>query len=36
MEVQSNDISGAYDQYLKAVNDEHLTNTQLERAENPL
>ncbi|MFT4114416.1 efflux RND transporter periplasmic adaptor subunit [Silvibacterium sp.] len=32
MEVQSNDISSAYDQYLKAVNDEHLANTQLERA----
>jgi len=32
MEVQSTDISGAFDQYLKAVNDEHLTNTQLERA----
>ncbi len=32
MEVQSTDISGAYDQYLKAVNDEHLTNTQLDRA----
>jgi cobalt-zinc-cadmium efflux system membrane fusion protein len=32
MEVQSTDISGAYDQYLKAVSDEHLTNTQLERA----
>ena len=32
MEVQSTDISGAFDQYLKAVNDEHLANTQLERA----
>lgn len=32
MEVQSTDISGAYNQYLKAVNDEHLANTQLERA----
>jgi cobalt-zinc-cadmium efflux system membrane fusion protein len=32
MEVQSTDVSGAFDQYLKAVNDEHLTNTQLERA----
>jgi len=32
MEVQSTDISNAYDQYLKAVNDEHLANTQLERA----
>jgi len=32
MEVQSTDISGAFDQYLKAVNDERLANTQLERA----
>src|SRR5580658_4211101 len=32
MEVQSTDISGAFDQYLKAVADEHLANTQLERA----
>jgi cobalt-zinc-cadmium efflux system membrane fusion protein len=32
MEVQSTDITGAYNQYLKAVNDEHLANTQLERA----
>lgn len=32
MEVQSTDISGAFDQYLKAVNDEHLANTQLDRA----
>ena len=32
MEVQSTDISGAFNQYLKAVNDEHLANTQLERA----
>ena len=32
MEVQSTDITGAFDQYLKAVNDEHLANTQLERA----
>jgi membrane fusion protein, heavy metal efflux system len=32
MEVQSTDITGAYDQYLKAINDEHLANTQLERA----
>ncbi|WP_229740849.1 efflux RND transporter periplasmic adaptor subunit [Silvibacterium dinghuense] len=32
MEVQSTDISNGYDQYLKAVNDEHLANTQLERA----
>ena len=33
MEVQSTDISGAFDQYLKAINDEHLANTQLERAQ---
>ncbi|MBB6147267.1 cobalt-zinc-cadmium efflux system membrane fusion protein [Silvibacterium bohemicum] len=32
MEVQSSDISGAFNNYLKAVNDEHLANTQLERA----
>ena len=32
MEVQSTDITGAYDQYRKAVNDERLANTQLERA----
>jgi cobalt-zinc-cadmium efflux system membrane fusion protein len=32
MEVQSTDITGAFDQYLKAVNDEHLANVQLERA----
>jgi cobalt-zinc-cadmium efflux system membrane fusion protein len=32
MEVQSTDISGAFNQYLKAVNDEHLANTQLTRA----
>ena len=32
MEVQSTDISGAFDQYLKAKNDERLANTQLERA----
>jgi cobalt-zinc-cadmium efflux system membrane fusion protein len=32
MEVQSTDVSGAFDQYLKAVNDEHLAKTQLERA----
>jgi cobalt-zinc-cadmium efflux system membrane fusion protein len=32
MEVQSTDISGAFDQYLKAVADEHLADTQLERA----
>jgi cobalt-zinc-cadmium efflux system membrane fusion protein len=33
MRVQSNDIAGAFDTYLKAVNDEHLANTQLKRAE---
>jgi membrane fusion protein, heavy metal efflux system len=32
MEVQSTDISGAFDQYLKAVNDERLARTQQERA----
>jgi cobalt-zinc-cadmium efflux system membrane fusion protein len=32
MEVQSNDISGAFGQYLKAVNDERLTQVQLDRA----
>jgi membrane fusion protein, heavy metal efflux system len=32
MEVQSTDVSGAFDQYLKAVNDERLTRTQLDRA----
>jgi cobalt-zinc-cadmium efflux system membrane fusion protein len=32
MEVQSTDISGAFDNYLKAVNDEHLTHTALDRA----
>jgi membrane fusion protein, heavy metal efflux system len=32
MEVQSTDVSGAFDQYLKAVNDERLARTQLERA----
>ena len=32
MEVQSSDISGAFDNYLKAVNDEHLTHIQLDRA----
>jgi cobalt-zinc-cadmium efflux system membrane fusion protein len=32
MEVQSTDISAAFDQYLKAVADEHLAKTQLERA----
>lgn len=32
MEVQSSDISGAFDQYLKAVNDERLARVQYERA----
>jgi membrane fusion protein, heavy metal efflux system len=32
LEVQSTDISGAFDQYLKAANDERLANTQFERA----
>jgi cobalt-zinc-cadmium efflux system membrane fusion protein len=32
MEVQSTDISGAFDQYLKAVNDERLARSQQERA----
>lgn len=32
MEVQSTDISGAFAQYLKAVNDERLANIQFERA----
>jgi membrane fusion protein, heavy metal efflux system len=32
MEVQSNDVSGAFGQYLKAVNDERLTQVQLDRA----
>jgi membrane fusion protein, heavy metal efflux system len=32
MEVQSTDISTAFDQYLKAVNDERLARTQYERA----
>ncbi len=32
MEVQSADISNAFDQYLKAVNDERLARTQDERA----
>ncbi|HEY3988521.1 MAG TPA: efflux RND transporter periplasmic adaptor subunit [Acidobacteriaceae bacterium] len=31
MRVQSNDIAGAFDTYLKAANDEHLANTQLKR-----
>jgi membrane fusion protein, heavy metal efflux system len=33
MRVQSNDIAGAFDIYLKAVNDEHLANIQLKRAD---
>jgi len=33
MRVQSNDISGAFQQYLKAVNDERLAHTQLQRAQ---
>jgi cobalt-zinc-cadmium efflux system membrane fusion protein len=32
MEVQSTDVSGAFGQYLKAVNDERLTQVQLDRA----
>ena len=32
MEVQSTDISGAFNQYLKAVNDERLAHTQDDRA----
>ena len=32
LEVQSTDVSGAFDQYLKASNDERLANTQFERA----
>ena len=33
LKVQSPDITNAFDTYLKAVNDEHLANTQLKRAE---
>lgn len=33
MEVQSTDVSTAFDAYLKAVNDERLANTQLQRAQ---
>ncbi len=33
LEVQSTDVSGAFNQYLKAVNDEHLTKVQLDRAQ---
>ena len=32
LRVQSNDVSGAYQFYLKAVNDERLARVQLERA----
>ncbi len=32
MEVQSTDVSGAFNQYLKAVNDERLAHTQDDRA----
>src|SRR5260370_22809931 len=32
MDVQSTDVSGAFGQYLKAVNDEHLAKVQLDRA----
>lgn len=32
LEVQSTDVSGAFDQYLKASNDERLANIQFERA----
>jgi membrane fusion protein, heavy metal efflux system len=33
LKVQSNDVSGAYQTYLKAQNDERLARTQLERAQ---
>lgn len=33
MEVQSTDVSGAFNQYLKAVNDERLAKVQLDRAQ---
>jgi cobalt-zinc-cadmium efflux system membrane fusion protein len=33
LRVQSNDVSGAYQTYLKAQNDERLARTQLERAQ---
>lgn len=33
LRVQSSDVSGAYQTYLKAVNDERLANTQLKRAQ---
>jgi cobalt-zinc-cadmium efflux system membrane fusion protein len=32
MEVQSTDVASAFNSYLKAVNDEHLTQVQLDRA----
>ena len=32
MEIQSNDVASAFAAYLKAVNDEHLTQAQLDRA----
>ncbi len=32
LEVQSTDVSNAYNQYLKAINDERLTRTQLDRS----
>lgn len=33
MRVQSNDVAGAFNTYLKSVNDEHFAATQLKRAE---
>jgi cobalt-zinc-cadmium efflux system membrane fusion protein len=33
LRVQSNDVSGAYQNYVKAVNDERLAHVQLERAQ---
>jgi len=33
MQVQSSEVSGAFQQYLKSVNDERLANTQLDRAQ---
>ncbi len=35
MDVQSTDVSGAFGQYVKAVNDERLAATQLDRAKLP-
>jgi cobalt-zinc-cadmium efflux system membrane fusion protein len=32
MEVQSNDVATAFNAYLKAVSDEHLSQVQLDRA----